>query len=160
MSNTETSNAIATDTKQRRMEIENKVQEFQRLILVQDHKIHDLETARERELDAIFQDLLAVIDAYDKADARLAEQYVDNEDVTKARKRFATSKKKLVEILKKNGVEEIQFPDGVATLKDCQIVETEPDSSKENDTIVSVEKAGFRRNGRLLRLADVIVVKN
>lgn len=160
MSNTETSKVIAADIKQRRLEIETKVQEFQRLILEQDHKIQDLETSRERELDAIFQDLLTVIDAYDKAEAKLAEQYHDNEDVAKARKRFATSKKKLVEILKKNGVEEIQFPDGVAKLEDCQIVETEPDSSRENDSIVSIEKAGFRRKGRLLRLADVIVVKN
>lgn len=44
-------------------------------------------------------------------------------------------------------------------MDDCQIVETEPDATKENDTIISIEKAGFRRNGRLLRLADVIVVK-
>lgn len=160
MSKHETSNAIAADIKQRRIEIESKIQEFQRLILEQDHKIHDLETARERELDTIFQDLLTVVDAFDKADARLAEQYADSEDVTKARKRFATSKKKLVEILKKNEVEEIQFPNGIANIEDCQIVDTEPDSSKENDTIVSVEKAGFRRKGRLLRLADVIVVKN
>lgn len=160
MSKHETSNAIAADIKQRRIEIESKIQEFQRLILEQDHKIHELETARERELDTIFQDLLTVVDAFDKADARLAEQYADSEDVTKARKRFATSKKKLVEILKKNEVEEIQFPNGIANIEDCQIVDTEPDSSKENDTIVSVEKAGFRRKGRLLRLADVIVVKN
>lgn len=160
MSKHETSNAIAADIKQRRIEIESKIQEFQRLILEQDHKIHDLETARERELDTIFQDLLTVVDAFDKADARLVEQYADSEDVTKARKRFATSKKKLVEILKKNEVEEIQFPNGIANIEDCQIVDTEPDSSKENDTIVSVEKAGFRRKGRLLRLADVIVVKN
>ena len=160
MSKHETSNAIAADIKQRRIEIESKIQEFQRLILEQDHKIHDLETARERELDTIFQDLLTVVDAFDKADARLAEQYADSEDVTKARKRFATSKKKLVEILKKNEVEEIQFPNGIANIEDCQIVDTEPDSSNENDTIVSVEKAGFRRKGRLLRLADVIVVKN
>ena len=160
MSKHETSNAITADIKQRRIEIENKVQEFQRLILEQEHKIQDLETARERELDTIFQDLLTVIDAYEKADARLAEQYADSEEVTKARKRFATSKKKLVEILKKNEVEEIQFPNGIANIEDCQIVDTEPDSSKENDTIVSVEKAGFRRKGRLLRLADVIVVKN
>lgn len=160
MSKHETSNAIAADIKQRRIEIESKIQEFQRLILEQDHKIHDLETARERELDTIFQDLLTVVDAFDKADARLVEQYADSEDVTKARKRFATSKKKLVEILKKNEVEEIQFPNGIANIEDCQIVDTEPDSSNENDTIVSVEKAGFRRKGRLLRLADVIVVKN
>lgn len=104
--------------------------------------------------------MLSVVDAYEKAEARLDEQYSDNEAVIKAKKRFSTSKKKLMEILRKNGVSEIQFPDGYAKMDDCQIVETEPDATKENDTIISIEKAGFRRNGRLLRLADVIVVKN
>lgn len=111
-------------------------------------------------MDAIFRDLIAVVDSFDKADAKLAEQFVNNEGVEKARKRFATSKKKLIELLGKNGVTEIQFPDGVATPDDCLIQDTEPDTSKPNNSIISVEKAGYRRNGRLLRSAEVIVVKN
>lgn len=143
-----------------RCEIESKVQGFQRLILEQNHKIEELKSSKEKELDGLFKDLLSVIDAYERAESRLDEQFPDNEVVIKAKKRFATSKKKLLEILKKNGVSEIQFSDGFAKIEDCQIVETEPDATKENDTIVSIEKPGFRRNGRLLRLADVIVVKN
>ena len=115
-----------------------------------EHKIEELKNSKERELDTLFKDLLSVVDAYEKAEARLDEQYSDNEAVIKAKKRFSTSKKKLMEILRKNGVSEIQFPDGYAKMDDCQIVETEPDATKENDTIISIEKAGFRRNGRLL----------
>lgn len=155
-----TSNKIITDIELCRSEIENKIQDFQRIILEQKHKIEDLENERETELDSIFKDLLSVIDAFDKADRRLAEQYSENEDIQKARKRFATSKKKLLEILNKNNVNEILFPDGLATLEDCQVEDTEPDSTKPNNTIISIEKAGYRRNGRLLRLAEVIVVKN
>lgn len=145
---------------QRRIEIENAIQQFQRLILEQDHKIEDLESAREKELDSIFKDLLSVIDAFDKADARLAERYPGNKEVISARTRFATAKNKLKAILDNNGVAEIKFTNGIATLEDCQIEDTEPDSSKSDDTIVSIEKAGYRRNGRLLRRAEVIVVKN
>lgn len=155
-----TSNKIITDIELCRSEIENKIQDFQHIILEQKHKIEDLENERETELDSIFKDLLSVIDAFDKADRRLAEQYSENEDIQKARKRFATSKKKLLEILNKNNVNEILFPDGLATLEDCQVEDTEPDSTKPNNTIISIEKAGYRRNGRLLRLAEVIVVKN
>ena len=155
-----TSNKIITDIELCRSEIENKIQDFQRIILEQKHKIEDLENEKETELDSIFKDLLSVIDAFDKADRRLAEQYSENEDIQKARKRFATSKKKLLEILNKNNVNEILFPDGLATLEDCQVEDTEPDSTKPNNTIISIEKAGYRRNGRLLRLAEVIVVKN
>ena len=155
-----TSNKIITDIELCRSEIENKIQDFQRIILEQKHKIEDLENEKETELDSIFKDLLSVIDAFDKADRRLAEQYSENEDIQKARKRFATSKKKLLEILNKNNVNEILFPDGLATLEDFQVEDTEPDSTKPNNTIISIEKAGYRRNGRLLRLAEVIVVKN
>lgn len=155
-----TSNKIITDIELCRSEIENKIQDFQRIILEQKHKIEDIENEKETELDSIFKDLLSVIDAFDKADRRLAEQYSENEDIQKARKRFATSKKKLLEILNKNNVNEILFPDGLATLEDCQVEVTEPDSTKPNNTIISIEKAGYRRNGRLLRLAEVIVVKN
>ena len=156
----EISNNIKADTEFRRSEIENKIQDFQRMILEQRRKIENLENEKEKELDSIFKDLLTVIDAFDKADQRLTEQYPENEDVLKARKRFATSKKKLLEILNKNKVNEIQFSDGIATLEDCQVEDTEPDSTKPNNTIVSIEKAGYRRNGRLLRLAEVIVIKN
>lgn len=155
-----TSNKITTDIELCRSEIENKIQDFQRIVLEQKHKIEDLENEKETELDSIFKDLLSVIDAFDKADRRLAEQYSENEDIQKARKRFAISKKKLLEILNKNNVNEILFPDDLATLEDCQVEDTEPDSTKPNNTIISIEKAGYRRNGRLLRLAEVIVVKN
>lgn len=155
-----TSNNTKNGIEQCRSEIERKIQGFQRMLLENEHKIENLENEKEKELDSIFSDLLTVIDAFEKADKRLEELYSENEDVQKARKRFATSKKRLLEILNKNGVSEIQFSDGVATLEDCQVADTEPDATKPNNTIVSIEKNGYRRNGRLLRLAEVIVVKN
>lgn len=88
-----TSNKATTDIKLCYSEIENTIQDFQRLILEQKHKIENLENEHEKILDYIFKDLLTVIDAYDKADRRLAEQYSENEDVQKARKRFETSRK-------------------------------------------------------------------
>lgn len=156
----DTHNSNKATMEQYRSEIKSKIQDFQREILEQRHKIECLEIEKEKELDSIFKDLLTVVDAFDKADKRLAEQYAENEDVQKARKRFATSKKKLLEILNRNNVNEIIFSDSIATLEDCQIVDTEPDATKPNNTIVSIEKNGYRRNGRLLRLAEVIVVKN
>lgn len=143
-----------------RSEIENKIIDFQRMILELKHKIEKLEYEKEKELDSIFKDLLNVIDSFDKADRRLSEQYPENEDIQKARKRFAISKKRLLDILDKNGVNEILFPDGIATPENCQIENTEPDTTKPNNTIITIEKVGYRRNGRLLRLAEVTIVKN
>lgn len=141
-------------------EIEEKICEFQKQILEKKHELEELENHRERELDSIFRDLLIVMDAFDRADSRLVEQFPDNEYVEKARKRYATARKKLNDLLSKNDVSEIIFPDGIIRMEDCQIVDTEPDFNKPDDTIISIEKKGYRRRGRLLRLAEVIVVKN
>lgn len=142
------------------VEIEEEVTLLHKKRIEIEHKIEDMASENEKNLDAIFKDLLSVIDAFNKADTRMAEQYPENEVAEKVRKRFATAKRKLLEILSKNGVTEIEFPDGMASINDCEIVETEPDLSKPENTIVAIEKAGFRRNGRLLRLAEVIAVKN
>lgn len=159
---TETSNQKEPmiDIDQRRLEIENTIQQFQRIILEQNHKIEDLENAREKELDTIFKELLNVVDSFNKADTRLRERYPDSAEVASARNRFATAKNRLMTILENNGVSEIQFPDGLANIADCQVEETQLDNSKPDGTILSIEKAGYRRNGRLIRLAEVIIVRN
>lgn len=141
-------------------EIENLVTRFQQQILSQSNEIEELRKVNDQTIDSIFKELLTVLDSFDKADNRLAELYSESEDVAKARKRFATSKRKLLELFKKYEVCEIQFPNGLATIDDCQISDTEPNAEKPNDTIVSIEKKGYRRNGRLLRLAEVVIVKN
>lgn len=140
--------------------IEEEITFLKRVKLDQNFKIDEITSDREKKLDEIFKDLISVVDAFDKADKRIEEQYPEDEAAIKTRKRFSTSKKKLIEILKKNGVEEMIFSDRFSTLEDCQIVDTEPDSTKHPNTILSIEKPGYRRNGRLLRLAEVIVVKN
>lgn len=42
----------------------------------------------------------------------------------------------------------------------CTTVETEPDASRKNGEIISVEKDGYTRNGHLIRRAEVVIVKN
>lgn len=143
-----------------RVELDETVQSFQKLIMEQGHKIEDLKNSRERELDDLFKNLIAVIDIYDKADSRLYELFPEDQGVNRARTRFTTVKNRLLEILHQNGVQEIEFPDGIATFEDCKVEDTVPDVSKPNDTIVSIEKPGYRRNGRLIRFAEVIVVRN
>ena len=155
-----TPDAAIKDIEQRRMEIEHDVEKLLRSKLEQEHKIEDLEIVREKELDNIFKELLNVVDAVNKADSRLNELYPDNEEVKRARRRFATAKNRLMAILENNGVEEIQFPDGIATIRDCEVEETIRDKSKPEDSIISIEKSGYRRNGRLLRTATVVVVRN
>lgn len=142
------------------MEIEREVTALMKSRIELNNKIEELKNNHEALLDSIFTDLLSVIDSLEKADIKVEEQYPTDEAVIKTRKRFATAKKKLLSVLEKYDVSKITFPDGIATIEDSQIVDTEPDLEKQPNYIVSIEKDGYRRNGRLLRLAEVIVVKN
>ena len=72
-------NCISEKINEYRSEVETMIQGFQRQILEQEHKIEELKNSKERELDTLFKDLLSVVDAYEKAEARLDEQYSDNE---------------------------------------------------------------------------------
>lgn len=142
------------------MEIEREVTALIKSRLELNNNIEDLKNNHEALLDSIFTDLLSVIDSLEKADLKAEEQYPTDESVLRTRKRFATAKNKLLSVLEKYDVSKITFLDGIATIEDSQIVDTEPDLEKQPNQIVSIEKDGYRRNGRLLRLAEVIVVKN
>ena len=43
--------------------------------------------------------------------------------------------------------------------KTCVVVGQERDSSKKSGTIVEVQKEGFVRDGRVLRAAEVVIVR-
>lgn len=144
----------------RRADLERAIQDLQKRILSQNHQIEETKKNTERDLDELFKDLIAVIDTFDKADKRLNEQFPDCNEVARARKRFATVKRMISEILNRNNVIEIEFPEGKAVLQDCEIDHTETDPSKGNDSIISIEQPGYRRNGRLIRLARVVTVRN
>lgn len=142
------------------MEIEREVTALMKSRLELNNKIKELKNNHEALLDSIFTDLLSVIDSLEKADLKAEEQYPTDESVLRTRRRFATAKRKLLSTLEKYNVSKIEFPDGIATDENSEIVATEPDLEKLPNQIVSIEKDGYRRNGRLLRLAEVIVVKN
>ncbi|RHA24825.1 nucleotide exchange factor GrpE [Bacteroides caccae] len=42
----------------------------------------------------------------------------------------------------------------------CTIVETEPDLEQEDGIVISIEKDGYTRGNRLIRRAEVVVIKN
>lgn len=42
----------------------------------------------------------------------------------------------------------------------CEVVETEADSNRRNDDIISVIRNGYIRGKELIRPAQIIVVKN
>jgi len=116
----------------------------------------------ERRLDDIFLNVINVLDVFHKAEQTIHDRQWDvSEESKKCIGRFKNVEKRLLKLLDENEVQKITFPDNSAIDDLCAIVDTEPDATQANDTILSIERDGYVRKGnRLLRRADVVVVKN
>jgi len=56
----------------------------------------------------------------------------------------------------------MKFPDNMARMESCKVVETEESNSLKDEAILSVVKNGYMRkdNGEVLRKAEVVTVLN
>lgn len=141
--------------------IHDGMAESLRKIITLQNNLEEGKRKHEKELDEIFSEFLTVIDTFDKSEAIIKERGLDqDENTSKAIKRLLNAKKKAVSTLEKFNVKKIEFENGMVNDDTCTTVETEPDSSRKNGEIVSVEKDGYTRNGHLIRRAEVVIVKN
>ena len=125
------------------------------------NEIEELALSTERKIDAMVLELIQVIDAYEKAELVVKERgYTEDETSSKAIKRMMQPKKIALSILDKYNVAQIDILGKVIDENLCSVVDTEPDLSKEEGIVVSIEKNGYVREGRLIRRAQVIVIKN
>lgn len=69
-------------------------------------------------------------------------------------------KKVALSILAKYNVNQIDLDGKQVNENLCTIVDTEPDSTKEDGLVVSIEKNGYTRGNRLIRRAEVVIVRN
>ena len=141
--------------------IEDKMAESLRQIVTLQNDKEQAEKNHEKELDDVFAEVLTVIDTFQKSEAIIKERGLDQEEnASKAIKRLLNAKRKVLSVLEKFNVKRIEFESGMVDDDLCATVETEPDSSRKNGEIISIEKDGFTRNGHLIRRAEVVIVKN
>ena len=115
----------------------------------------------EKAIDEIFCEFLSVLDTFDKAEEAIKERGWDaDENAQRSIKRLLNAKKKAEIVLERYDVKPIVFEDNKMVAEWCITNDTIPDSSKENDEIVSIEKIGYKRKGHVIRPAEVIIVKN
>ncbi len=116
--------------------------------------------AREREL---FSGLFEVLDAFENLEGTIKAKE-DGMDKTSRRlvKNVRSIRKKLVRLLKVNGVVKIEFPDSRAGMDSCKVVDTRSSETLENETILEIVKNGYvnQDEGKVLRKAEVITVLN
>lgn len=141
--------------------IEEKMADSLRKIVTLQNEKEQADKNHEKELDDIFTEVLTVIDTFQKSEAIIKERGLDQEEnASKAIKRLLNAKKKALSVLEKFNVKRIEFETGMVDDDLCTTVETEPDSTRKNGEIISIEKDGYTRNGHLIRRAEVVIVKN
>jgi molecular chaperone GrpE len=116
---------------------------------------------QERKIDEIFCEFLTVLDTFERAEQTIKERELDRDETTKkAINRLLNAKKKALGVLEKYNVQKIEFENNKSVEELCEVADTEPDPSRETGDIVSIEKQGYKRQGHLIRPAEVIIVKN
>jgi len=124
-------------------------------------KIEDLELQLILNKREMLLDIIQIVDTFEKAEVTIVEKGWNKAEISEQPiKRLLTAKRKTLSILEKYNVSKIIFSDNIATDEECKTVDTEPDSSKPNNFIISIEKNGYKYEEKILRPAEVIVVKN
>lgn len=143
------------------MQIESAITEIKQENLRLRNSIHEMLLEHERQIDAMLNDFILVLDAYDKAENRIKSfELADDENITKIIKRMLLPKKIVLSLLSKYNVRRIEFEDETVDANLCTIIDTEPDPERENGALISIEKNGYMRGDHLIRRTEVIVVRN
>ena len=141
--------------------IEAEITRIKQETLKQKNDIEEMSLNKERQIDALIYDFIGVIDAYEKAETKVKELgLAEDGSSQKAIKRLLQPKKVALTVLSKYNVSQIDILGKTLDENLCAVVETEPDNERENDIVISVEKNGYVRGERLIRRAEVVIVRN
>ncbi len=142
-------------------ELEQIIVQNLKSINVLENKVEQMTIEKDDLIKEISLSIIYILDSFESIEESLVERQYDKiEEVHKTVNRYRIIKKKLFAVLQKQGVAKIEFPDNRLIVGICEVVDTEPDSSRKNDEIVSVIRNGYIRGKDLIRPAELIVVKN
>jgi len=141
--------------------IENKVTELLKENICLKSDIKDINSQFDDERKNIFLDILQIVDTFERAELSIRDRQLNTDANTKkAIERLLTAKKKTLSVLEKHGITKIFFENNIANDDYCITIDVEPDNNHTNNYILSIEKEGYLIKQKLLREAEVIVVKN
>jgi molecular chaperone GrpE (heat shock protein) len=119
-----------------------------------ENDMHDL-------LKSISLKIIDVIDSFENSEEWVIENELNKVDEAKRSvNKFKIVHRKLIGLLKDYGISKIEFPDNRLIVGLCEVVETEADSNRKNDEVISIIRNGYIRGKELIRPAQIIVVKN
>ena len=148
-------------SKQKKIQIEEAIAKLMKENLERKNEAKQSELAHERKLDDIGADLIQIMDAFEKAEERIKDRGLDqDESARRAIRQLLLAKSRTEAIMEKYRIKKIELPDGIANDDLCSIVNTMPDIRRKDGEIIAIEKSGYLRDGRLIRRAEVEIVKN
>ena len=148
--------------------MDNTIKELENLLILNLQSSNNLKNEVENKVNEkhdqlidISKGIIEALESFDKVDEWLIEKGLDkNEDSIKTKNRYNGVKLKLLNLLQKYGITKIEFPDNRLIVGWCEVVETEADSNRKNDEIISLVRSGYIRGSELIKAAQVIIVKN
>ena len=141
--------------------IEAEITQIKKENLKQKNDLEQLVIDTNRQIDAIINEVILIVDAFEKAETKIKDMGIaDDGNVQKAVKRMLQPKKVAISMLSKYNVNQIELDGKLVDDNLCTVVDTEPDPEKEDGMVLSIEKNGYVRGDRLIRRAEVIVVRN
>jgi len=125
------------------------------------NEIEQKENEKHDLLKDISVKIIDVIDSFENSEEWVVENELNKIDEAKrAVSKFKIVHRKLLGLLKNYGITKIEFPDNRLIVGLCEVIETETDSNRKNDEIISIIRNGYIRGKELIRPAQIIVVKN
>ena len=98
--------------------------------------IEELLLDHERQVDALLNDIISIVDVYEKAETKIREMELPEDDnIQRVIKRLLQPKRTALSVLSKHGVSQIDIIGKSLNEDLCTVTETEPDREKENDIV-------------------------
>lgn len=149
--------------KEKKAFLREKFITFQKKIAVLGHSLRQQEDAFQQRESSLCMGIFEILDALENIEESVgAREGEFDKPALRLAKNIRSVHKKLIRLLKTNDIVMMEFPDNIARMESCKVVETEESNSLKDETILSFVKNGYMRkdNGEVLRKAEVITVLN
>jgi len=142
-------------------ELENYITTSLQEIVALKNNIDELEIEKKDQFKKLILGIIDVVDSFERAEEGLIEKQLNKtEEGLKTMQRYKLVLKKLQNLLSIHGVTKLEFPENKLIIGFSKVIDTEPDSNKKNDEIISIVKNGYIKGKELIRDAEIIIVKN
>jgi len=142
-------------------ELERQITQNLQLVSCLKNEVEKKQNEIRDQLKDISLGIIETLDSFERIEEGLVEKGLDKKDeVNKTMNRYKTIQKKLFNLLRNYGITKIEFPENRLIVGLCEVVETEADSSRKNDEIVTIVRNGYIRGKELIRATQIIIVKN